>query len=297
MPVIVNCSTGPFATTPIVVADRVALLVGRRRRRSRPRPGRTASEPSVSSSGLKRCSSGSMPKASGGAPRVEITSPFFFVSCAKSLMPPAAASTSGSAWTSSSSASGNGGGCPKSVVNASLPVMTASVPAYDSREDVVERLVDRVGEDVRAADHRDAEHDRERGEDRAELAPGEALEGDGDHRPASSFIAASTSGALERPTSLTIEPVGEEEDAVGHRGRARLVGHHQRRLAVACRPSRGAARGSRRPSSSRGCRSARRRRAPSASRRARARSRRAAAGRPTAPPGGGCGGRRGRPCR
>ena len=37
-------------------------------------------------------------------------------------------------------------------------------------EDARERLVDRVREDVRPADHRDAEHDRERGQDRAELA-------------------------------------------------------------------------------------------------------------------------------
>ena len=37
-------------------------------------------------------------------------------------------------------------------------------------EDAREGLVDRVREDVRPADHRDAEHDRERGQDRAELA-------------------------------------------------------------------------------------------------------------------------------
>ena len=43
--------------------------------------------------------------------------------------------------------------------------------AVDVREDRVERVVDRVREDERAAHHRDAEDDRERGQDGAQLAP------------------------------------------------------------------------------------------------------------------------------
>ena len=38
------------------------------------------------------------------------------------------------------------------------------------REDPVERLVDRVREDERPGDHRDTEHDRDRGERRPELS-------------------------------------------------------------------------------------------------------------------------------
>ena len=41
-------------------------------------------------------------------------------------------------------------------------------------ENRVERLVDRVGEDVGAAHHRDAQDDRDRGEDGPELPPGHA---------------------------------------------------------------------------------------------------------------------------
>ena len=49
-------------------------------------------------------------------------------------------------------------------------------------EDAVERLLDRVGQDERAADHRDADHDRERGQQRTDLAPQEALQRDSGHR-------------------------------------------------------------------------------------------------------------------
>ena len=81
---------------------------------------------------MKRSSLVSIPNASDGAPPVEISDPSFAVSCARSEIPPTAASTSGSARTSSSRPSSNGGGSPKSVVNASLPVTTTSVPAYAS---------------------------------------------------------------------------------------------------------------------------------------------------------------------
>src|SRR5204862_473403 len=49
--------------------------------------------------------------------------------------------------------------------------------AVDLREDAVEGALDRVGEDVGAGHHRDAEHDRDRGEDRPELAAEQAPEG------------------------------------------------------------------------------------------------------------------------
>ena len=49
------------------------------------------------------------------------------------------------------------------------------------REDRRERVVDRVREDVGAADHRDAEDDRDRRQKRTELPPGEALQCDAKH--------------------------------------------------------------------------------------------------------------------
>jgi hypothetical protein len=54
-------------------------------------------------------------------------------------------------------------------------------PLVDVREDRVERLVDRVGQDERAAHRRDAEHDRDRRQRGAELPGQEAFEGEPDH--------------------------------------------------------------------------------------------------------------------
>src|SRR5581483_2032039 len=74
------------------------------------------------------------------------------------------------------------------------------------REDRRERLRDRVGEDERAAHHRDAEDDRQRGEERADLSPQEALESDPCHRALASCIAASTSAAVDSSRSRTMRP-------------------------------------------------------------------------------------------
>src|SRR5262249_61663192 len=60
--------------------------------------------------------------------------------------------------------------------------------AVDLGEDPVERALDRVREDVRPGHHRDAEDDRDRGEDRAELPAEQACEGDAGHEMR--FIAA-----------------------------------------------------------------------------------------------------------
>src|SRR3954467_8570378 len=62
---------------------------------------------------------------------------------------------------------------------------------------------DGVGQDVRAADHRDAEDDCESAQRGAQLAPEDAFEGDAGHR-ASSSITPITSRASERPRSRTI---------------------------------------------------------------------------------------------
>ena len=73
-------------------------------------------------------------------------------------------------------------------------------------EDRVERLVDRVREDVGAAHHRDPEHDRDRGQDRAQLAAEQTLQGELDHAVVIASSAARISGCVERGSSLTILP-------------------------------------------------------------------------------------------
>ena len=221
--------------------------------------------------------------------RAATTLPFRPTNCAWSPTPPTASATSGRALTRASVDSGNDGAfCepPKT----SLPVTTASTFEYAVGEDRVEAGVDRVGEDEGAAHHRDAHHDRERGQDQPELAPEQILERDPDHdaaaRRSSSFIVFSTSAAVAPLLVEHDQPVGEVEDPVGDRGGARVVGDHHDRLPVGVARVAEQLRGSRRSSASRGCRSARRRRRRSAARRASARPRRAAAGRRRARSGG-----------
>ena len=176
---------------------------------------------------------------------------------------PAAASTSGSARTCASRSS-------ETVARPVCDHSTSRRPRDDgvrlvvrAREDRRERAVDRVREDERAAHHRDAEHDRDRGQDRAQLAAEQAAQRNSGHREETSLMAARMSAWLERPSSFTTTAVREEEDAVGDRGRLRIVRDHYGCLAVARRPRRGPARGSPRSCASRGCRSARRQRARS----------------------------------
>ena len=73
-------------------------------------------------------------------------------------------------------------------------------------EDPVERLLDGVGEDVGAADHRDAEDDGQRGQEGAKLSPRQPLERDPGHLPLTSSIAWRISRAEEGPRSFTIRP-------------------------------------------------------------------------------------------
>ena len=72
--------------------------------------------------------------------------------------------------------------------------------------DAVEALAERVGEDEAAADHRDAEHDRERRQHRTELAPEQSFESDADHRLVTSSSVSRISGEVDGPRSLTIRP-------------------------------------------------------------------------------------------
>src|SRR5205823_2002329 len=74
-------------------------------------------------------------------------------------------------------------------------------------EDRVEAVVDRVRQDVGAADHRHAENDRESDERRPELARRKPLQRYGEHQSAlSSSIAAITALGSERGRSRTISP-------------------------------------------------------------------------------------------
>ena len=172
-PEIRNCSTGPSRLDADLVARPRGPSSTRSRRRSTtsPAPGQAPlSSVSVLNSGLV----GSTLKPRFGAPPKTIALPSSPISCASPPTPPIAAATSGSACTSASSDSANGGAslpCPsRRGRTADLPVIVASVPLVDLGEDRVERLVDRVGEDERAADHRDAEDDRDRGQRGAQLA-------------------------------------------------------------------------------------------------------------------------------
>ena len=94
--------------------------------------------PSTRLSGLKRSYSGavSMPNANAGAPPVSIASPSGRSSFVwKSWTEPVATSTPSTARTRSSVSSGIGGAwadSPSKLMPASLPVTTASVPAYES---------------------------------------------------------------------------------------------------------------------------------------------------------------------
>src|SRR5439155_11806926 len=73
-------------------------------------------------------------------------------------------------------------------------------------EDVVEGAVDRVGEDEGAADHRDTQDDRERGEDCAELAPREPAQRDPDHCSVTSLTVSRICCSSAAPRSLTMRP-------------------------------------------------------------------------------------------
>ena len=78
------------------------------------------------------------------------------------------------------------------------------------REDRREARVDRVGEHEGAAHHRDAHHDRERGQDQPQLAAEQVLQGDPDHAwgaiASSLLIVSRTSAAVAPVWSSTILP-------------------------------------------------------------------------------------------
>ena len=73
------------------------------------------------------------------------------------------------------------------------------------REDVRERPLDGVGQHEAAADHRDAEHDRDRRQARPHLAAEQALQCNEGHRP-TALRTSRISACDERPSSLTISP-------------------------------------------------------------------------------------------
>ena len=139
--------------------------------------------PSTSESVLNSGRAGSTLKPRCGAPPNAITLP----SLTRFAMPPTPPTASldvGELRTSGSSDSSNGGaaaGRPSDEVERGLPRDRGVGAAVDLGEDAVEGALDRVGEDVRAGDHRDAEHDRDRRQRRPQLAPEQARECDAHH--------------------------------------------------------------------------------------------------------------------
>ena len=128
-----------------------------------------------------------MPKPSVGQPSFPIASPsesrIVVVSSSATL--PVASATPSTPRTTSSSDASIGGSRWLLAVDRDVEAAAGDDrvrPRVRVGEQVRERALDRVREDVRAADHRDAEDDRDAGQDRAELAPGEAAKRDLDHR-------------------------------------------------------------------------------------------------------------------
>ena len=72
------------------------------------------------------------------------------------------------------------------------------------REDAVERLLDRVGQDERPAHHHDADHDGQGRQQGTHLAAEQSLQRDGGHRSVTASSASRISCAVERPRSRTI---------------------------------------------------------------------------------------------
>ena len=140
----------------------------RRRPRSAP-----ATSPSMSVSGLKTESPFAIEKPRFGAPPKTTAFPSSPMNCVASESTlPSACATSGSSRTCGSSDSSRVGcGHPGLVsdVEGRLARDDGVRALADVGEDPVERLVDRVGQDERPADHRDAEDDRDRRERGAEL--------------------------------------------------------------------------------------------------------------------------------
>ncbi len=244
--------------------------------------------PSTSVSGLKREAPFAIEKPRFGAPPKTIALPSEPIRCASPSTPPSATSTVGERPHLVREPTPERGRRRAAVRARRRLAGDDDVRALtDVGEDRVERLVDRVGEHEGAAHHRDAEHDRDRREGRAELAPEQAGQRDAGHEPARA-IAARISVAPLRGSSSTMRPSARNSTRSAIVGGVRVVRHHHHRLVELHR------RGSKQledvapPSASRGCPSARRRRRPWAWRRAHVRSRRAAADRRRAPTDGAC---------
>ena len=167
-----------------------------------------ASSPSTSWSGLRLWSPcGSMPTAMPSS-ALPIACPSRRRASTSSSIEPCADSTPGRLSTLLSTAAEKAGASLAAVagLDRDLGADDRVGGLVRVAVDAVEALAERVGEDEGAADHRDAEHDRERGERRAELAAEQAFEGDLDHRAVTASSASRISWADDGPRSLTIRP-------------------------------------------------------------------------------------------
>ena len=145
--------------------------------------GAAGQRPATSFSGLKSWSRGLTLKPRFGAPPVEIDLPLRPTRWVWSYStPPTASWTPGQALDLGEQRLRNRGrGRVVRVAERRLAADDRVGVLVRDGEDRVEALLDRVGEDVGARHHRDAEDDRERGQHGAQLAPGESLERDPDH--------------------------------------------------------------------------------------------------------------------
>ena len=98
-------------------------------------------------------------------------------------------------------------------------------------EDLLERAVDGVGEHVGAGDHHHPEHDRQRGQDRAELALPQVSQRDRAHPESTCFIRSSTCSGVSRRSSRTISPSTRTSTRSAIAAAVGVVGDHDHRLA------------------------------------------------------------------
>ncbi len=185
-PTISNSSAEPSAATPMrsptCRSSSLAVLSS-----TTTSPSPPAHRPSTRSSGLKRSASPSVssPKANAGEPPVPIASPSGLTQLRLEILHRAGREPDAVHLAHAVERLRRDRRRLGLLALEADPGLLAGDDGVGARvgldEDRVERLVDRVREHVGAAHHGDAEHDRDRREDGAELPPGEAAEGDFDH--------------------------------------------------------------------------------------------------------------------
>ena len=176
-----SAAPGPFASTPIVwPTSRSFLPAVALSTTSSPAPGQLAVDERERVE--LRAASGSTLKPRCGAPPKAITLPLWPTRFAIPPTPPTASGDVGQGAHLLRAATRSNGGAGRARLVGEVERRLAGDgrvgAAVDLGEDPVEGALDRVGEDVRARHHRDAEHDRDRRQHRPQLAAEEARQRD-----------------------------------------------------------------------------------------------------------------------